>query len=78
MDGRRTTNGEHTVWHFGNRKGVRDKGRESELTREYIIAAIVGVILVTSGLGGFPPAIAVAITLVGATVILMMGLEGWP
>jgi hypothetical protein len=57
---------------------MRDKGRESELTREYIIAAIVGVILVTSGLGGFPHAIAVAITLVGATVILMMGLEGWP
>jgi hypothetical protein len=50
MDGRRTTNVEHTVWHFGNRKGMRDKGRESELTREYIIAAIVGVILVTSGL----------------------------
>ena len=47
------------------------------MTREYAIAAIVGLILVTSlGLGGFPPAIAVAITLVGATVILMMGLGG--
>ena len=46
------------------------------MTREYAIAAIVGLILVTSlGIGGFPPAIAVAITLVGATVILMMGLE---
>jgi hypothetical protein len=39
----------------------------------------VGVILVTSlGIGGFPPATAVAITLTGATVILMMMLEGWP
>jgi len=49
------------------------------MTRQYIIAAIVGVILVTSlGLGGFPPAIAVAITLTSATVILMMAWEGWP
>jgi hypothetical protein len=49
------------------------------MTRQYIIAAIVGVILVTSlGLGAFPPAIAVAITLTGATVILMMVLAEWP
>jgi hypothetical protein len=49
------------------------------MTRQYIMAAIVGLILVTSlGLGGFAPAIAVAITLTGATVILMMAWEGWP
>jgi hypothetical protein len=49
------------------------------MTRQYIIAAIVGVILVTSlGLGGFPSATAVAIALTGATVILMMAWEGWP
>jgi hypothetical protein len=35
------------------------------VTRQYIIAAIVGLILVSLGLGGFPPAIAVAITLAG-------------
>jgi hypothetical protein len=41
--------------------------------------AIVGLILLTSlGPGGFPPAIAVTITLTGATVILMMVLAGWP
>ena len=46
------------------------------MTREYAIAAIVGLILLTSlGPGRFPPAIAVTITLTGATVILMMGLE---
>ena len=47
------------------------------MTREYAIAAIVGLIVLTSLLtiGGFPPAIAVAITFVGAIVILMMGLE---
>ena len=49
------------------------------MTRQYIIAAIVGVIVVTSlGLGAFPPAMAVTITLTSATVILMMGWEGWP
>ena len=38
------------------------------MTREYAIAAIVGLIVLTSlGPGGFPPAIAVAITLTGAT-----------
>jgi hypothetical protein len=42
---------------------------ERAMTRQYIIAAIVGLILVTSlGIGGFPPAIALAITLTGATV----------
>ena len=49
------------------------------MTRQYIIAAIVGLILVTSlGIGGFPPAIALAITLAGATVILMMACAGLP
>ena len=49
------------------------------MTRQYLIAAIVGLILVTSlGIGGFPPAIALAITLTGATVILMMACAGWP
>jgi hypothetical protein len=49
------------------------------MTRQYIIAAIVGLILVTGlGTGGFPPAIALAITLTGATVILMMACAGWP
>jgi hypothetical protein len=49
------------------------------MTRQYIIAAIVGLILVTSlGIGGFPPAMAFAITLIGATVILMMVRAGWP
>jgi hypothetical protein len=49
------------------------------MTRQHIIAAIVGLILVTSlGIGGFPPATAVAITLTGAIVILMMAREGWP
>jgi hypothetical protein len=49
------------------------------MPREYAIAAIVGLILVTSlGLGGFPPAIALAITLTGATVIVMMVWAGWP
>jgi hypothetical protein len=49
------------------------------MTRQYIIAAIVGLILVTSlGIGGFPPAIALAITHTGATVILMMACAGWP
>jgi hypothetical protein len=48
------------------------------MTREYAIAAIVGLIVLTSlgAPGGFPPAIAVAITLTGATVILMMVLAG--
>jgi len=49
------------------------------MTRQYIIAAIVGLILVTSlGIGGFPPVMALAITLTGATVILMMACAGWP
>ena len=49
------------------------------MTREYAIAAIVGLIVLTSlGPGGFPPAIAVAITLTGAAVILMMVWAGWP
>jgi len=49
------------------------------MTRQHIIAAIVGLILVTSlGIGGFPPVIALAITLIGATVILMMAWAGWP
>jgi len=49
------------------------------MTRQYIIAAIVGIILVTSlRLGAFPAATAVAMTLTGATVILMMASEGWP
>ena len=47
------------------------------MTRQYIIAAIVGLILVTSlGIGG--PAIALVITLTGASVILMMVRAGWP
>ena len=49
------------------------------MTRQYIIAAIVGLILITSlGIGGFPPAIALALTFTGATVILIMGCTGWP
>jgi hypothetical protein len=49
------------------------------MTRQHIIAAIVGLILVTSlGIGGFPPVIALAITLIGATVIFMMAWAGWP
>jgi hypothetical protein len=49
------------------------------MTRQFIIAAIVGLILVTSlGIGGFPPAIALAITLIGAAVILVMVQAGWP
>ena len=49
------------------------------MTRQYIIAAILGLILITSlGIGGFPPAIALALTFTGATVILMMGCTGWP
>jgi hypothetical protein len=32
------------------------------MTRQYIIAAIIGLIIITSlGIGGFPPAIAVAL-----------------
>ena len=49
------------------------------MTRQYIIAAILGLILITSlGIGGFPPAVALAITIIGAIVILMMGCTGWP
>jgi len=49
------------------------------MTREYAIAAIAGLIVLTSlGPGGFPPAIAGAITLTGAAVILMMVCAGWP
>ena len=52
---------------------------ERAMTRQCIIAAIVGLILITSlGIGGFPPAIALALTFTGATVILMMGCTGWP
>ena len=49
------------------------------MTRQYIIAAIVGLILLTSlGIGGFPPAIALALTFTDATVILLKGCKGWP
>jgi hypothetical protein len=49
------------------------------MTRQYIIAAIVGLILITSlGIGGFPPAIALALTFTGAIVILMIECTGWP
>jgi hypothetical protein len=49
------------------------------MTRQYIIAAILGLVLVTSlEIGGFPPAIGLAITFTGATVILMMTWAGWP
>ena len=49
------------------------------MTRQYIIAAILGLILITSlGIGGFPSAIALALTFTGATVILLMGCKGWP
>ena len=52
---------------------------ERAVTRPYIIVAIVGLIIVTSlELGGFPPAIALAITINGAIVILMMVLAEWP
>ena len=51
---------------------------ERAMTRQCIIAAIVGLILITSlGIGGFPPAVALAITIIGAIVILMMGCTGW-
>jgi hypothetical protein len=49
------------------------------MTRQYIIAAILGLIIITSlGIGGFPPATAVALTLTGVVVILMMVWRGWP
>jgi hypothetical protein len=49
------------------------------MTRQYIIAVIVGLILVTSlGIGGFHSAMALSITLAGATVIFMMAWAGWP
>jgi hypothetical protein len=48
------------------------------MTRQYIIAAILGVILVTSLRLGASAGTAVAMTLTGATVILMMAWEGWP
>jgi hypothetical protein len=32
------------------------------MTRQYIIAAIVGLVVTGLGIGGFPPAIALAIT----------------
>ena len=52
---------------------------ERAVTRQYIIVAVVGLIIVTSlKLGGFPPAIALAITIIGAIVILMMVLAEWP
>jgi hypothetical protein len=46
------------------------------MTRQYIIAAIIALIIVTSL--GIPPAIAIAIALTGVIVILMMACEGWP
>ena len=49
------------------------------MTRPWITAAIVGLIIVTSlGLGGFPAATAVALMLAGIIVILMMTLADWP
>jgi hypothetical protein len=49
------------------------------MTRQYIIAAIVGLILVTSlRIGGLPPAMALVITLTAGAVILMMVRAGWP
>ena len=49
------------------------------MTRPYIIAAIVGLILVTSlGIGGLPPAMALVITLTAGAVILMMVRAGGP
>jgi hypothetical protein len=48
------------------------------MNRQHTIVAIVILILLTSlGIGGFP-AIALAITLTGATVNLMMACVGWP
>jgi hypothetical protein len=49
------------------------------MTRQYIIAAIVALIIFTSiGLGGFPAATAVALMLASIMVILMMTLADWP
>jgi hypothetical protein len=46
------------------------------MTRQYIIAAIVGLILVTSlGIGGLPPAMALV---TAGAVILMMVRRGGP
>jgi hypothetical protein len=53
--------------------------RRQLMIRQYIIAAILVLIFIANlGIGGFPPAIAIAIALTGMTVILMMALEGWP
>jgi hypothetical protein len=46
------------------------------MTRQYIIAAIIALIIVASL--GITPAIALAVALTGVIVILMMAWEGWP
>ena len=46
-----------------------------DMTRQYIIVAIIALIIVTSL--GIPPAIALAVALTGVFVILMMAWEGW-
>jgi hypothetical protein len=49
------------------------------MIRQRITVAIVGLIIVTSlGIGGFPPATAIAVALAGVMVILAMAWEGWP
>jgi hypothetical protein len=49
------------------------------MTRQQIMAAILGLIIVTSlRIGGFPLGMALAVTLTGLSVILMMAWEGWP
>jgi hypothetical protein len=54
----------------------RNHHREGAMTRQYIIAAIIALIIVTSL--GITPAIALAVALTGVIVILMMAWEGWP
>jgi hypothetical protein len=46
------------------------------MTRQYIIVAIIALIIVTSL--GIPPTIAISVALTGVFVILMMAWEGWP
>jgi hypothetical protein len=46
------------------------------MPRQYIIVAIIALIIVTSL--GVPPALALAVGLTGVMVILMMAWEGWP
>jgi hypothetical protein len=49
------------------------------MIRQYIIAVIVALIIITSlGISGFPAAMALVVALAGVTVILMMAWEGWP